>query len=905
MTEKIDNKKLAKSKERVYDLLEKNRCTDENKDSATHLSYGIFSGKFLLDKNQRLEFMRLYSKAITDGVNDFSILERQKEYAPIIVDIDLEIPSEDYKNVRLYSDDMILNIAKKYIDAINSILDVPNGLNKVCVFEKERAQEKDGVYRDGFHLMFPDLCVHTKVRHLIRYKVVKVCDEEKTFEEYLNGPDKIIDKAVVSANGWFLYGSVKPNGIPYSLSTIYDSELNVLYDHKQHMGFNLETGDCYEQHYDQATLVKFFSVQNSNYLKKYATPLTDEFADSDIDAECEKLGINSSVKIEEIKYDIPASKEDEVRRACKLTLMLNEKRAYDYHDWLHVGLALHNIDESLLSAWIEFSKKCSKKFKEGECEKIWKTMRNPLNGNALTIRSLAYWAKQDDPKQYELYNKEEFKNMMKKSLDGNTYFLAKSVHAKYSDRFVCSALKTNTWWEFKNHRWQRKEEGYSLKLMFSEDFANEFNKEIAEISLKATQLAGIEKEELQQRRTRIDKIVSNLMNHHFKETLIKECKNLFYDDKFEEKLDSNIYLVGFENGVYDLEQGVFRDGRPDDYITLSTKNDFHKWSDRNPYNVHIQRFFEQIFPNEVVRKYFLTVLSTLVSGETKEEKMHILNGCGSNGKSLTTDLLSYAFGDYYMSCPITIITRKRGQSNETSPEKIRMKGRRVGIFQETDDGEKLNVGVLKEITGGDSMLIRDLFKGANDMIEFKPQMKYFVTCNQFPEVPSIDDGTWRRLRVLLFGSKFIDNPTKANEFKIDTMMKQKIKQWGPAFISYLVHLYMTEYKNKNYLTEPAEVMLSTNQYKMENDYYTEYFMAKISVIDNVKSVISETTLWVDFKTWYKVAYESKSLPKKTDFVKFLTKQLGEPTKRGYTNIVFNSQSESDEDPDVSKNDLDV
>jgi P4 family phage/plasmid primase-like protien len=532
-------------------------------------------------------------------------------------------------------------------------------------------------------------------------------------------------------------------------------------------------------------------------------------------------------------------------------------------------------------------------------------MRNPLNGNVLTIRSLAYWAKQDDPKQYELYNKEEFKNMMKKSLDGNTYFLAKSVHSKYADRFVCSALKTNTWWEFKNHRWQRKEEGYSLKLLFSEDFANEFNKEIAEISLKATQLAGIEKEELQQRRTRIDKIVSNLMNTHFKETLLKECKNLFYDDKFEEKLDSNIHLLGFENGVYDLEQGVFRDGRPDDYITLSTKNDFHKWSDRNPYNNHIQRFFEQIFPNEIVRKYFLTVLSTLVSGETKEEKMHILNGCGSNGKSLTTDLLSYAFGDYYMSCPITIITRKRGQSNETSPEKVRMKGRRVGIFQETDDGEKLNVGVLKEITGGDKMLIRDLFKGANDMIEFKPQMKYFVTCNQFPEVPSVDDGTWRRLRVLLFGSNFVNNPLKANEFKIDTMMKQKIPQWGQAFISYLVHLYMTEYKDKNYLTEPAEVMVSTNQYKMENDYCTEYFMSRISVTNNIKNVISETTLWVDFKTWYKVAYETKSLPKKTDFAKFLIKQLGEPTKRGYTNIVFNSQSESDEDPDASKNDLDV
>jgi hypothetical protein len=264
--------------------------------------------------------------------------------------------------------------------------------------------------------------------------------------------------------------------------------------------------------------------------------------------------------------------------------MLSDKRSLDYHDWLRVGLALHNIDNSLLHAWIDFSKKCTKKYKEGECDKMWKTMKNPSSGNVLTIRSLAFWAKQDDPKQYETFNREEFKSMMRKSLDGNTYYLAKSVYSKYSDRFVCPAIKGNVWWEFKNHRWIRIEEGYSLKVILSEDFANEYNKEIAEISLKATVVSGIEKEELQQRRTRIDKIVEKLMNNSFKNTLMDECKSIFYDSTFEQKLDSNIYLLGFENGIYDLEQSLFREGRPDDYVTLSTRNCYYNWSDKNPIN---------------------------------------------------------------------------------------------------------------------------------------------------------------------------------------------------------------------------------------------------------------------------------------------------------------------------------
>lgn len=907
MTEKLDIKKLNKMKDRVYELLEKNRHNDANKEGPTHLSYGLFNGKFFLDKTQRKEFMALYSKAVSNGVNDFSILERPKDYAPIIVDVDLEIPSDNYvEGTRLYSDELILNVIQKYLSSINKYLDVPEEKLEVCLFEKQKPTEKEGTYKDGFHLVFPQLCVETKVRHLLRYYVVRMCDEEGIFQDYVNSPEKIIDKAVVSTNGWFLYGSRKPNGQIYTLSAMYDSKLNKTYDVNVLQDMN---GDPIDP-FNVEKLITNFSLQTNSYSRKNVTPLQDEYVDSDIDAECEKLGINSSMKSEQIKYDIPACKEDDVRRATKYTMMLNDTRSRDYHGWLHVGLALHNIDNSLLPAWIEFSKKCGPKFKEGECEKMWKTMKNPSNGNVLTIRSLAYWAKQDDPKQYEAFNKEEFKNMMKRSLDGNTYYLAKSVYSKYSDRFVCSSIRSNCWWEFRNHRWNRIEAGYTLKVLLSEDFANEYNREIAEISLKATTISGMEREELQQRRTRIDKIVEKLMNTTFKKTLMDECTSLFYDSTFEQKLDSHVYLVGFENGVYDLEQSVFREGRPDDYISLSTKNDYHKWNEKNPFNAHIFKFFEQILPNKAVRDYFLNALCTCLAGTTKEEKLYIMTGSGSNGKSLTMDLMYLALGDYYMSCPITIITRKRGQSNETSPEKVRMKGRRCGVFQETDDGEKLNVGVMKEFTGGDKVLVRDLFKGAQEMIEFKPQMKYFLTCNQLPDVPSNDDGTWRRLRVIAFMSKFTDKPTKENEFMIDTMLKQKIEQWAPTFASYLIHVYNTQYKNKTYLEDPEEVMASTKQYKSENDFYTEYINDRITVTTNTKDIIGQDTMWEDFKVWFKSEHENEKTPKKPELMKMLVKFLGgDINKKYFTNIVFNPKKDPNmhhaSQEDAPKCELDV
>ena len=102
--------------------------------------------------------------------------------------------------------------------------------------------------------------------------------------------------------------------------------------------------------------------------------------------------------------------------------------------------------------------------------------------------------------------------------------------------------------------------------------------------------------------------------------------------------------------------------------------------------------------------------------------------------------------------------------------------KKIGTIQEID-GDKMNVGIMKEFTGGDKVLVRDLYKGSKEMIEFKPQMKYFLICNQLPVIPSIDDGTWRKLRVIDFNSKFVDNPTVSNEFKINTNLKQEIKSW--------------------------------------------------------------------------------------------------------------------------------
>ena len=68
----------------------------------------------------------------------------------------------------------------------------------------------------------------------------------------------------------------------------------------------------------------------------------------------------------------------------------------------------------------------------------------------------------------------------------------------------------------------------------------------------------------------ICKVIIKLKDSSYKDKIIKECKEYFYDKKFIDKLDSQKHLIGFENGIYDLNHNIFRDGIPDDYVTLST-----------------------------------------------------------------------------------------------------------------------------------------------------------------------------------------------------------------------------------------------------------------------------------------------------------------------------------------------
>ena len=230
-----------------------------------------------------------------------------------------------------------------------------------------------------------------------------------------------------------------------------------------------------------------------------------------------------------------------------------------------------------------------------------------------------------------------------------------------------------------------------------------------------------------------------------------------FNKDFMNKLDSNPYLLCFKNCVVDFKNKISRKGQQDDYISKCTNIDYIKYDYLKNKNIidDIKKFFTELFPNEYLKDYMWEHLASALVGTNDNQTFNIYTGSGRNGKSKLVDLMSKALGEYKGTVPITLITQKRNTIGSTSSEIVQLMGTRYAVMQEPSKGDKINEGIMKEITGGDPIQGRALFK---DTVTFIPQFKLVVCTNTLFDVESNDDGTWRRIRVCDFMSKFIDNP---------------------------------------------------------------------------------------------------------------------------------------------------
>jgi len=450
-----------------------------------------------------------------------------------------------------------------------------------------------------------------------------------------------------------------------------------------------------------------------------------------------------------------------------------------------------------------------------------------------------------------IYEDEKLNELVFNSLNGESYSLAEIIYHYYENTFNYG--EDENWYMYKDHKWHnmgkkiaelRNMTQYKLKELYNQLIS--YYKQNDNDKKKINTVKGI---------------IKSFDNTSQKNNIMIELAELFTINKnkdrdFTQNLDSDNHLIGFNNGVYDLNTFEFRDGTPEDFITMSVGYDYSE-KKTTKYKELIQ-FLEDIQPEKTEREYMLTYLSIGLLGNMLE-LFTILTGCGRNGKSKLVELLKITLGDYFGSVQSQLFTRPRPDANSPDPGLLSLSKKRVVIASEPEKNSKLNSGFIKFITGRDSTTLRNCH--SNDMVEFTANFITLLICNDIPDCDDIDNAFSKRLRCINFPTEFVLEPTKENQKKINTSINENFKYWKMDFMHLLIEYYIKYTKNKE--LKPTENILKwTNNYKEDTDIYLSFLN---ECTEDSDSNIKTTILYDCFKEWYKINNPHAKIPNNRGF----------------------------------------
>ena len=865
----------------------------------THTSIGSPPLSCHIPDDKLEEFQKLYYEHVFVEGKPAQLTEGIKDclFTPVKIDIDLRYyQSKDTNSPqRIYKMNDIINICELYMEIMEEWIDTPDQEERRCfILEKTHPRfdldknkkikiDEHGNKRvkDGVHIMFPHIITNTFLQLMFRKNLLLKIHTMLDKYHFDNSYSDIFDKCVIDRNNWQMYGSGKSN-----VSQVY-KVTKIIEAYSDHSN---DISSLLINEYDNKNIFTLLSVRNHTQQSTIRNDRKEYLAELERKDHTKKqlLKLNFFGKLGDNKIQGDQTwSSNRIRKEFELIdkylSCLSVDRINNYRSWMEVGWTLYNIDNfhgkrknkgvcRMLKTWIEWSRTLGSDWiDEPEYTYIetWEKFRN----GGLGIASLKLWAKEDNATKYIQVRQDDLFNCTNKLCkSGDSYDIAELMYKMYKDYYICLPGKSRIWYYYNvdKHRWVEDVNGVMLRKKISTEVFDQIKRH-AETQYNRNTLSNPNDDDDDMAENggedfenymKILKIASKLKNTSFKKNIMSECEELFHDNEktFYEQLDHNQKLVGFANGVYDLKNGRFRKGHPEDMISKSTHINYISYNPDAPQIAQIHKFLREVLTITPVRNYVIKLMASFLDGSTRNEKFHVWSGSGSNGKSKLIELLEKCLGDYSCKMNASNLLQKRSAGTVANPELARTRGARFVNCQEPDQNSELNVGIMKELTGGDTIVTRAMYK---ESFEFKPQFKMILTCNQKPKLPEDDEATWRRVVLVEFISKFTWEPHGEDingiwipesitrpEFPIDVTVNENFDDWAEYFMSILIHVY-NETKDEA-LLEPAEVKKYTKEYQQTQDLLQEFINEKIELDES--SSIPSKELYSEVKRWLELNY---------------------------------------------------
>lgn len=358
-----------------------------------------------------------------------------------------------------------------------------------------------------------------------------------------------------------------------------------------------------------------------------------------------------------------------------------------------------------------------------------------------------------------------------------------------------------------------------------------------------------------------------------------------------ERWDRDGWLFCVQNGVVDLRSGQLRPGRPEDMVTQQSPVTFEPGAKAPRW----EQFLDQVTGgNGELKSYLQRGVGYSLTAETKGQVWFFLYGLGSNGKTTFTMTIRRLMGDYGVRIDSDDLMIKEKKASGSSPKEgvADTRGKRFAVASEVQDGKRLDIGLLKDMSGQDSIKARRLYEHEQ---EFLPTHKLWMFGNHKPIITDTTHAAWRRLKLIPFAFKVPEN-------EIDPDLQAKLDAELPGILNWAIAGCL-EWQRENF-NEPGVVTDAVAAYRHDSDLLAD-FIEDCCILEHMATA-SKSEMKDAYEQWCKENGQ-EPISRNTFKTRLIEKGVGEGRagKRGrfWTGIRLRTKADNGDISDKTPGDF--
>jgi len=682
---------------------------------------------------------------------------------------------------------------------------------------------------------------------------------------------------------------------------------------------------------------------HNGIIKKVHYDINDKFAGEIQEIES-KFKITDEEEVRNFgKLSMNAVHDGQIREIKDLLDTLNISRASHYKPWFDVMCVLSNISTSYKDLAEYFTRKPQDHPELSKFESTWLSLTRGVNRGKkpLTLGSLHWWAKQDNPERYKQIRSRTIHSILNNMVyEGYAegilghYDVATLLYHLLRHKFVNDipqGERTRVWYEFilddddhlngELYKWRRwNGVPSSLNNYISTTLPNLFLDVFKTVKKNYEKSSGDISKYYGKVLQNFKASIRKLKETSFKRNIMNEAEHIFSKLGFSQELDVEPLIRGVQNGV--LKLSCAPGGKPlliqGHHNYLVSKYTTVPYIAFDPYDYKTKKIMitlRNMFPDNEPdsHEFVLSFLSSTLDSNMKESMFMIMVGIGANGKSFIVELHVSAIGTIYgIKMRSEYLTGRASNADSASPALMALMGKSFAYYSETENGAAINTSRIKELTGRERMSGRKNY--GIDEINFIPTAHHLMLTNNEPEMRGEDNGNIgmrRRLEYINLKITFKDITTEVYDEKnpyqriadpeINSVWTSDPEIQG-RYLGLMVWYHYWLYHKYGGLVKRIphpHIRLDTENYMNRQNFISIFLKqrcVKVSDEDAMFPIVGEIQKYIK---WYATAHGG-TLPAKGITEMFQKTIIGKHiknTKRGYCLVGHRFLDTDEQEPD--------